>query len=128
MIERIEMPEGTIGFRVHGEIKRSDYTDVLVPALDEEVEKGGGLCQLYVIDRLERMDPAALWEDARTGFDLAIRRHTDWRRTAIVTDQEWLASAARLFAWMAPGEVKIYPMADLEEAKGWVAAGSARST
>ncbi len=123
MIERIETPEGTIGFRVYGEVERSDYTDVLVPALHEEVEKGEGLRQLYVIDRLERMEPAALWEDARTGFDLGIRRHTDWRRTAIVTDQEWLASAARLFAWMAPGELKIYPLAELEEAKIWVAGG-----
>ena len=123
MIERIKTPEGTIGFRVYGEVERSDYTDVLVPALHEEVEKGEGLRQLYVIDRLERMEPAALWEDARTGFDLGIRRHTDWRRTAIVTDQEWLASAARLFAWMAPGELKIYPLADLEEAKSWVAGG-----
>jgi len=123
MIERIAMPEGTIGFSVQGEVERSDYTDVLVPALHEEVEKGEGLRQLYVIDRLERMEPAALWEDARTGFDLGIRRHTDWRRTAIVTDQEWLASAARLFAWMAPGELKIYPLAELEEAKFWVAGG-----
>jgi hypothetical protein len=32
MIERItEMPAGTVGFRVAGEVERDDYTDVLVP-------------------------------------------------------------------------------------------------
>jgi hypothetical protein len=34
MIERIaEMPSGTVGFRVAGDVEREDYRDVLVPEL-----------------------------------------------------------------------------------------------
>ena len=34
MIELMEgMPEGTLGFRVSGDVDRSDYTDVMVPEL-----------------------------------------------------------------------------------------------
>ena len=122
MIELMEgMPAGTLGFRVVGEVERSDYTDVMVPELKKAVEQGGGLRTLYLIDRLEEMEPGALWEDAKTGFDLGLRHHSAWERTAFVTDQEWLARSARLMAWMAPGELKVFPVAELEEAKAWVA-------
>jgi hypothetical protein len=122
MIERIDdMPEGTLGFRVSGRVARADYTDVLEPALKEAVGQSAGLRSLYVIDSLERMDPGALWEDAKTGFDLSVAHRADWRRTAIVTDQNWLAEAARLFAWMVPGEFRTFPVAELDAAKTWVA-------
>jgi hypothetical protein len=123
MIELMEgMPEGTLGFRVSGDVDRSDYTDVMVPELRRAIEQGGGLRTLYVIDRLEKMEPGALWEDTKAGFDLAIRHHSAFERTAIVTYQEWLAQAARLLAWMAPGEFRVYPTAELEQAKAWIAA------
>ena len=122
MIEPIaDMPAGTIGLRVSGRLERADYTDVLEPALKNAVEQGSGLRSLYLIDKLEWMDPGALWEDAKTGFDLSVARRADWRRTAVVTDQNWLAEAARLFAWMVPGEFKTFPVAEIEPAKAWVA-------
>jgi stage II sporulation SpoAA-like protein len=122
MIEAMEgMPDGTLGFRVSGEIKRADYTDVLVPALRKAVEGGGRLRQLYLIEKLEEMDPRALWEDAKTGFDLEVHHHDAFERAAMVTDQEWIVRATRLFAWMAPGEFRIFPTAELEQARSWVA-------
>jgi hypothetical protein len=115
------MPDGTLGFRVSGDVERSDYTDVMMPELHKAVERGGGLRTLYLIDRLEEMEPGALWEDMKAGFDLTIRHHSAFERTAIATDQEWLVRAARLLAWMAPGEFKVYPTAELEQAKAWIA-------
>ena len=44
-------------------------------------------------------------------------------RSAIVTDIHWMAQATRLFAWMIPGEVRVFPLAELEQAKAWVAGG-----
>jgi hypothetical protein len=38
----------------------------------------------------------------------------------MVTDQEWLVRAARLMAWMAPGAFKVFPTAELEQAKAWI--------
>jgi hypothetical protein len=99
VIERMEgMPDGTLGFRVSGEVERSDYTDVMVPQLRKAIEQGRGLRTLYLIDRLEEMEPGALWEDAKAGFDITIRHHSALERTAMVTDQEWLVRAARLMA------------------------------
>ena len=44
MIERLpDMPPGTIGFRVTGEVKREDYDKVLAPELERGIP--GGLRQ-----------------------------------------------------------------------------------
>lgn len=122
MIERLEdMPPGTLGFRAAGEIEREDYDEVLVPALRRAVESGGGLRTLYVIEDLDEIEPGALWADSKLGFDLGVRHHDAWVRSAIVTDIAWMARATKLFAWMMPGEARVFPRAELDQAKVWVA-------
>jgi len=122
MVERItDMPEGTIGFRVDGDVEREYYTELMRPALEEAMASGQPLRTLYVIEDLDDMEAGALWEDSKLGFDLGIRHHKQWERSAIVTDIEWMARATKLFAWMIPGEARVYPLAELEDAKRWVA-------
>jgi hypothetical protein len=121
VIERMtDMPSGTLGFRVAGDVERSDYDDVLVPALRQAVESGTGLRTLYVIESMDEMEPSALWADMRLGADLGIRHREAWVRSAIVTDIEWMARATKLFLWMIPGEARLFPLAELEDAKAWV--------
>jgi hypothetical protein len=122
MIEQLaEMPAGTVGFRVAGEVEREDYRDVLVPELRRALDAGGGLRTLYLIEDLDEIEPGALWADAKLGFDLGVRHHDAWERSAIVTDLDWMARATRLFAWMIPGEARVFETAALESAKQWVA-------
>ena len=122
MIERLgHMPPGTIGFRACGEIESDDYEEVLVPELRRAVEAGHGLRALYVIEDLEEVEPDALWADSKLGFDLGVRHREAWVRSAIVTDIEWMARATRLFLWMIPGEARVFPLAELDQAKAWVA-------
>jgi hypothetical protein len=122
MVERLpDMPPGTLGFRATGPITREDYADVLVPELQKALDAGGRLRTLYVIEDLDEIEPSALWADSKLGFDLAVRHHDAWERSAIVTDIEWMARGTRMFAWMIPGEVRVSPLAELEQAKAWVA-------
>ena len=122
MIERLhDMPQGTLGFRATGEIEREDYDEVLTPALRQALDAGGGLRTLYLIEDLDEIEPAALWADSKLGFDLGVRHHKEWVRSAVVTDIHWMARATRLFAWMIPGQARVFPVADLERAKAWVA-------
>jgi SpoIIAA-like len=122
MIERLnDMPPGTLGFRAAGEIEREDYDEILVPELRRAVESGTGLRTLYVIEDLDEIEPGALWADSKLGFDLGVRHHDAWVRSAIVTDIAWMARATKLFAWMMPGEARVFPRAELEAAKAWVA-------
>jgi hypothetical protein len=122
VIERLtDMPPGTIGFRAAGEIEREDYDEVLVPELRRALEAGGGLRTLYLIEDLDEIEPGALWADTRLGFDVGVRHHEAWIRSAIVTDIHWMARATKLFAWMIPGEARVFPRDELEQAKTWVA-------
>jgi hypothetical protein len=124
MIERLtDMPAGTLGFRAAGEIEREDYDEVLVPELRRAVEAGDGLRTLYVIEDLDEIEPGALWADSKLGFNLGVRHHDAWVRSAIVTDIGWMARATKLFAWMIPGEARVFPLGELEQAKVWVAGG-----
>jgi hypothetical protein len=122
MVERIEgMPAGTIGFSAEGRLTRDDYKDVLEPALKEAVD-GGQVRMLFRFTDFQGLEPGAWFEDAKTGLGLGFGHRSAWKRSAIVTDVEWAAKAFRIFAWMTPGEVEVYGLDGLEEAKSWVAA------
>lgn len=123
MIERIEaMPAGTVGFRASGKLTRDDYRQVLEPVLTEAVESGE-IRMLFSLTDFQGLEPGAWFDDVKTGLGLGLGHHSAWKRSAIVTDVEWIGKAFQLFAWMTPGQVKVFPELDqLEEAKSWVAA------
>lgn len=121
MIERIpDMPAGTVGLRASGKLSKADYLDTLEPALNEAVATGE-LRLVFVVSDFDGLAPAAVPEDIKTGLKTWFRDHAAWRRFALVTDVEWIAKAMRMFAWMTPGEVRIFGLEELDAAKGWVA-------
>lgn len=121
MIERIEkMPAGTIGLRASGKLTREDYQQVLEPALKEGVESGE-LRLLFEMPDFDGLEPGAVIDDVETGLRAWVRDHSAWKRFAFVTDVEWLVKAMRAFAWMAPGEVRVFSLGELEAARQWVA-------
>jgi hypothetical protein len=40
---------------------------------------------------------------------------------AIVSDADWVRHAMAVFGWMVPGEARVFPHGDLDEAKAWLA-------
>lgn len=123
MIERIEgMPEGAIGLRASGKLSKSDYVEVLEPALAEGVA-AGELRLVFQLTEFDGLEHGAWLEDAKTGMRAWVRDHSSWHRFALVTDVEWVAKAMRAFAWMAPGEVEVFGLDQLDEATNWVAMG-----
>jgi SpoIIAA-like len=121
MIERIDdMPGETIGFRASGKLTRADYREILEPDLRKAAESGE-IRMLFVLTAFEGLEPGAWFDDIKTGLGLGIGHHSAWKRSAIATDVEWVGKAFQLFAWMTPGEVKVYGLDRLDEAKSWVA-------
>jgi hypothetical protein len=121
MVERIEeMPAGTIGFKVLNELTGGDYKDQIEPALTAAAE-GGEVRLLFEIDAGFGMDAGAMIEDAKTGLKLGLGHMKAWKRTAIVTDVDWIRKAMKAFGFMAPGEVRVFEPAELGAAKVWVA-------
>jgi hypothetical protein len=120
VIERIEgMAEGTVGFRASGEVSRSDYRQVLEPAL-RDAAASGEIRMLYALGDDVTLDPGAFIEDAKTGLGIGIGHHSAWRRSAVVTDVEWVRRAMHLFGWMAPGDFRLFSGDELEAAQRWV--------
>jgi hypothetical protein len=122
MVERIQdMPEGTLGLSAKGKLTRDDYVSVMEPALKEAAE-GGDARVVFVLEGFEGLEVAAWPEDAKTGFEMEFAHRGAWKKLAFVTDSEWVAKAMHAFAWLTPGEVRIYPLDQLDEAKSWAVA------
>ena len=121
MIERMEgMPGGVIGLRASGKLTRDDYKDVLEPALKEAVGSGEARV-LFVLPDFDGLEHEAWVEDIKTGLGVELQNRAAWKRLAVVTGVDWVAKSMRLFAWAMPGELKVYEMNGLDEARTWVA-------
>ena len=122
MIEPLEgMPAGTIGFRATGRVTRDEYRDILLPAMRAAAEAGDVRMVFAVGPGFERFELGALAQDTRAGITLGVGHPHAWKRTALVTDVDWIANALHMFAWLTPGEVRLYELDRLEDAKTWVA-------
>jgi hypothetical protein len=123
MIEPIpDMPAGTLGFRATGRVTREDYSDRFLPPVQAKVDSGEGIRMVYQVGPgFEKFEVGALFEDTKTGWNLGILHPNAWKRLAFVTDVKWMSQATHAFAWMMPGQIKIYDLDGLEEAKAWVA-------
>jgi hypothetical protein len=123
MIEQIpDMPDGTLGFALGGDVTRDEYKAVLLPPLRETIERGDRVRMLVRIGPgFHEFEPGALLEDTKMGWSLGIRHLDAWERTAIVTDVDWIARASRMFAWMVPGELRIHPLSEEDQARDWLA-------
>jgi hypothetical protein len=122
VIERLEgMPEGTIGFRATGRVTGDEYRDVLLPLMRDAAEAGDVRMVFAIGPGFEKFEFGALAQDTKAGVTLGLGHPHAWKRTAVVTDVDWIAKALHMFAWLTPGEVKLYELDGLEGAKTWIA-------
>ena len=117
MIRLIEgLPENVLGLEAVGKVTDEDYENVLDPAVEAMVAAYGEIRCVYVLgDDFDGWTLGAMWEDAKAG-GRDLRR---WKRIAVVTDTDWIRHAVNGFGWMMPGDVKVFPVAGLEDAKSW---------
>jgi hypothetical protein len=121
MIEPIEgLPEPVVGLRVSGTVTQEDYERVLLPAVRSALDAHERVRLLYVLGpAFDAYSAGAIWEDAKLGA----RTMLAWERIAVVTDADWVRHLMTAFGWMIHGEVKVFPMADLDEATAWITEG-----
>jgi hypothetical protein len=115
-----DMPEGTLGFQVAGNVTRDDLAKVVVPMLRGAIERNQPLRVLCQIDAGFSEEPGAVWEGMKTDIELGITHRTAWRRTAYVTDLTWIGTSVHLLSWLIPGEVRVFPLRELDAAKAWI--------
>jgi len=113
------LPGNVLGVEAVGEIEDDDYEDVILPAVERILEQHDKVRVLYVLgDDFERSDTDAMWDDAKMG----LHHLGKWERIALVTDHAGYRRAVRVFGFLMPGEVKVYPLAERDSAQAWIAA------
>lgn len=120
MIKQIEgMPERTIGFEASGKLSRDDYSNVLEPELRKAAESGE-IRMLFKLTDFHGLQPGAWYQDVKTGLGLGFGHHSAWKRSAIVTDVDWIRKAFEFFSFITPGEVRVYYLDQEDAARAWV--------
>ena len=119
MIELLrDVPDNVVAVVCKGRVTKADYDTVLVPAVDEALEKHGKLRLYYeTASDFGGIDPGAVWEDFKTGMEHLTR----WERIAVVTDVDWIRHTMQFFSFMMPGEMQTFPLAQAEQARMWIA-------
>ena len=103
-----------IGFEASGKLHAEDYRDVLLPAI-EKAASSGDVRIVLVMPEFDGISAGAVWQDLKMG----IEKFNAWKRIALVTDIEWMVHAVSMFAWMTPGQVKHFSMAEKADAITW---------
>jgi hypothetical protein len=123
MIEEIsDMPPKTVGFRVWGDVTAADYADVLIPVARRAAEEHGEIRLIFQAGpEFKRFTAGMIGTDVTKGLTFGVENWSKWKRMAVVTDVEWLRRAMEMMGWMVPGEARLFALADLPQAKEWVA-------
>ncbi len=123
MIELLkDFPANVIGFICKERVTSEDYSRVLVPAVERALGQQKKIRLYYQIDpSFEAIDPGAMWEDFKVGVGHLSR----WERIAVVTDVDWIRHTVRMFGYLMPASVQVFPLSATEAAREWVVAEDA---
>jgi len=114
-----DLPDDVLGLDLRGEITARAYAETIAPEVERMRRRHGRIKLVYRIGpEFTSATPGAVWNDARLG----VMNLSAFSRIALVSDIEWVRLATRTFAPLIPGEVHIFPTAQLDDAKAWVSA------
>jgi len=120
MIEALSgFPDNVAAFACRGQVSKADYETVLIPDVEKRLETHDKVRIYYEIDPdFEGWDPGAMWDDTKVGF----RHWMRWERFAVVTDIEWIKQTMKFVGFLMPGELRAFPISEVDKAREWVAA------
>ncbi|MGI9556770.1 MAG: STAS/SEC14 domain-containing protein [Solirubrobacterales bacterium] len=118
MIEQIpDLPGNVLGFEAKGEVTGDDYEQVLVPAIEQGLEANDKVRLLYVLgNEFDGYSAGAMWDDAKVGM----HHPFSFERIALVTDNDLYGRATKGFGFLMPAQVKVFAVAELDDAKAFV--------
>jgi hypothetical protein len=113
------LPSNTVGVTASREVDAIDYERVLIPAVEAALKRHEKVRFLYQFsDDFTGFTAGAMWDDMKIG----LAHLGAWEKVAIVTDFAWVANATRMFRFVMPCPVRVFPVRDRAEAEAWIAA------
>jgi hypothetical protein len=115
MIEGLS--ENVVAAEAVGRVTADDYESVLMPAVDQATAGGAKARMMLVFGpEFEGYDADAALDDLKMGV------HTwgEFERIAFVSDNSGYRALVKGFGFLMPGEVILFAMQELDDAKAWV--------
>ena len=120
MIEELkDVPVGVTGILVSGRVTAEDFHEFR-PILDRMLDSDEIRFVEVIGSDYEGFGPGAFFADLKMGVS-TLKHLRAFTRTAVVTDKEWMIHTVHALAWMIPGEVALFHLDLLEDAKQWAA-------
>jgi SpoIIAA-like len=111
------LPDGVLGIEAKGEVTAEDYEQVLIPAVERQLDQHDKVRLLYLLgSEFDGYSAAALWDDTKVGMEHLL----SWERIAVVTDHDSYRRLVKGFGFLMPGKVRVFDVAELEVAKAWI--------
>ncbi len=118
MIEVMPESEGNLlVLRARDRLTHSDYSDVLIPRLEEIIhDHGKARFLLDLGDDFQGWEPAAMWDDTRFG----LTHRKDFDKMGVVGGPWWVDMSAKALGWAMGGELRTFAPQQRNEAVDWV--------
>ena len=127
LIETVtDLPPGTLGFRASGKLTSDEYRQMIEP-IYATLERGEKLNIYFELaDDFHGLDLGALLQDVKAAGSIGLKHRSSWQRMALVTDKDWVRHGASAFGWLAPGELRLFDLAERDTARAWMAETSSK--
>lgn len=110
MIEIIpNLPDHIVALHKSGEDNDDDFENIFVPAVEQAQQKHEKIRLLYQMDS----EPS---DNSKVG----LKEFAQFERITLVTDSAAVASKIKSFSFLIPCEIRVFPIAELEDAKLWI--------
>jgi hypothetical protein len=120
MIEEMQdVPAGVTGIRVSGRVTAEDFHQ-FKPTLGRMLASDDIRFIEVIGADYQGFGPGALFADLKMSLG-TLPHLRAFKRIAVVTDTEWMLRALHALAWIIPGEVAIFGLDQIEDAKLWAA-------
>ncbi len=121
MIELLDgLPDGVVGLEAVGEVESGDYKTIAAPEVKRALERHSKIRLIHVLDdRFTGYTAGGAWQDALLG----LAHPRSFERIAVVTDSESIRRLVKLAGWSIPGQLRLFPNREREQAEAWASEG-----
>lgn len=119
IVQLTDFPSNVVAFVCKGRVSKADYDAVLVPSVLNALRTHDKVRLYYETDAdFAGIEPGAMWEDFKVGMEHLTR----WERIALVTDVEWIKQTVRLWGFLMPAPIRVFPTSEAAQAREWIIA------
>ncbi|HHQ13931.1 MAG TPA: STAS/SEC14 domain-containing protein [Chromatiales bacterium] len=117
-------PDNVLAFSASGRVTGEDYSQILIPALEDKLSRHSRIRLLYELGpEFTRFTVTAFWDDAKLGM----HHLHDFERVAVVTDIGWVRHMVKGLRPLADCELRLFSFDERDQAYAWIRSAADKS-